>query len=805
MTPWTGTLKYVLRSLGKAPAFTLTTVILLGLGVGSVTTIFTLVDHVLLRDLPYPSQERLIVVEHGSHPVPVFREFQTISSVEVWAAAMSETANLVGQGNPIEIEETRVSEEFFSLFGARPAMGRLLLRDDFSAADVAILDHGTWRRVFGADPEIVGRTLRVDGTPVQVVGVLDPGFVPPEGLVPAGSSPDLWRPLDWDRPEFQEVDYWVLDVMGRLAPGVSLEDANAELARVSETLAARYPEDRIDGDGEPLETPAAGLQEVTTRRVRTGLGLLLGAVGLLLLVACLNVAHLFLARGLGRMRDMAVRWALGAGTRSLVQQLLLESLILGAAGGVLGLALASLGLKSFLSLNPTAIPWASDVTLDFRVLSFAGAVSVVTALVFGLVPALRSMGHDLTDDLRGASRSTTSGRGATRIRSGLVVAEVALSLVLVAASGLLLKSFMKVQAQDPGFRAAGVWTVPLTPSPTSPVEYVESMDRVVESLSSIPGVASATYSLTLPFQITGRGRCCWMTSNFRVDGEAREGVRLLLQPTTDTYFETLGVSLLSGRVWTESESTTEPWPAVISENLAVEAFGSAGQAVNRMLEVGSAQTPIRIVGVAQDTRHFGQDQDPPTFVYLPMTKLPFDIRLAHMAVKIPTDPPPGWARTLRQAVWSAAPDLPVPVVRSMEEWIDRSTAGRRFDSVLFGAFGAMALFLAAAGLYGTLLYTVGQRRRELGIRIALGAARTRVERQVVTQGIVLALLGSALGLFGAWAAGRLLESRLYDLEATDPMTLLGAVAVLLVASVLASWLPARRAARVDPMGVLREE
>ncbi len=806
MSSWGANLRLAFRTLRKAPAFTLTTIILMGLGIGSVTTIFTLVDHVLLRALPYPAADRIIVVENGSHPGPVFQEFQSMISVDLWGAAWSETANLVGEGDPLRITATRVSEDFFTLFGARPALGRLLVRDDIQAANVVVLGHGIWERAFGADPDMVGKVIRLDDALLSVVGVLDEGFVAPEGLAAVGTSPDVWRPLDWSDEGLNRISYRVLDVMGRMAPGATLADVDAELVRASEKLAQRFPEDRMDRDGNPYELPAAHLQEVTTRRVRTGLWLLVGAVGLLLLVACMNVAHLFLARGLGRVRDMAVRRALGAGTSSLVQQLMVESLALGSVGGLLGLGLASLGLRSFLSLNPTAIPWAGDVSLDMRILGFAGAVSVATALLFGLVPALRSMGHDLTDDLKGTSRGATSGRGTSRLRSALVVAEVALSLVLVAEAGLLLKSFMNVQALDPGFRSAGVWTIPLSPTGLdSPEDYVRSMDQVEASLARIPGVSSATYSLTLPFEKTGSGRCCWMTSNLSIDGEVREGMRLFLQPVTESYFQTLGVPMAAGRVWSASESGGEPWPTVLSESLAVELFGSTEQAMNRVLEVSGEESSVIVVGVAGDTRHFGLDQEFIDFMYVPMEKLPFTISMAHMAVSIPNEAPPGWGRTLREAVWDVAPDMPVPTIRSMEEWVERSTAGRRFDGVLFGSFGAVALILAAAGLYGTLLYTVGQRRRELGIRMALGAARFRVQRQVVSQGLILAILGCLGGLAGAWGVGRFLESRLFELDATDPATLVTAVGVLLAAAVLASWLPARRASRVDPIQVLREE
>jgi predicted permease len=392
------------------------------------------------------------------------------------------------------------------------------------------------------------------------------------------------------------------------------------------------------------------------------------------------------------------------------------------------------------------------------------------------------------------------------MRGALVIAEVALSLVLVAEAGLLLKSFVRVHALDPGFQVEGLWTVPLTPSGiTSPEEYVLAMDEVEASLAAVPGVVSATYSLTLPFERTGTARCCWMNGEMKAGGEEKEGMRLLLQPVSESYFETLGIGLVAGGVWSEAEAGSDHWPAVLSENLAVDFFGSADRALNQVLAVGSDAKSMRVVGVAQDTKHFGLDQAPPTFIYLPVEKLPFDIPMAHMAVRIQGGAPDGWSRILREAVWAGAPNMPVPTVRPMEEWVDLSTARRRFDGVLFGAFGGFALLLAAAGLYGTLLYTVGQRRRELGIRMALGAARKRVRRQVVAEGLALAALGCGFGLAGAWGVGRFLESRLFELDATDPATLVSAVGVLLAAAVLASWFPARRASRVDPMQVLREE
>jgi predicted permease len=807
MSAWLRNLQYAFRTLRKTPSFSITTVILIGLGVGSVTTIFTVVDHVILRPLPYPAAERLFLVENGSHSGPMAREFQEMSTVERWGMVLSETANLVGEGDPVRLHQTEVSRDFFSLFGARPALGRLFLEDDYSGSNVVVLSHGLWDRVFGSDPSVIGRTVRVNDAPHVVVGVLSEEFEAPEAVFHDGPGADLWLPLDWSRPALQNIGYHNLEVAGLVTPAATLADVEEEITRVMARMADRFPEHFKDDEGNVrYEIPPASLQEITTRPVRAGLNLLLGAVGLLLLVACMNVAHLFLARSLGRVQEMAVRRAMGADTPSLVQQLMVESLVLGGAGGALGLGLATLGLSSFMALNPSSIPRSGDLSLDTRVLLFAGLTSVSTVLLFGLFPAIRSVGKDLTNDLKGGSRSATSSRGASRLRSGLVVAEVAFSLVLVAGAALLLKSFMRVQARETGFETAGVWTIPLTPSwITSPEEYVEAMDRVEASLASLPEVSSATYSLTLPFEFTGRGRCCWMTSRMTARGVETEGMRLLLQPATESYFTTLGVPLLAGKVWTESEARIEPWPVVIAEVLAVDQFGSAEAAVNQTIEVGGDATPMQIVGVAKDTRHFGLDQDPALFIYLPMEQLPFDIPMAHMAVKLRGDPAPSLARSLREAIWDAVPDMPIPTVRPMEEWVDRSTASRRFDSALFGAFGIMALILAAAGLYGTLLYSVGQQRRELGIRLALGAGRGSVERRVVVKGLTLATLGSVLGVGGAWSTGRFLESRLYNLAPNDPATLISAVALLLLVATVSSWLPARRAGRTDPLETLKAE
>lgn len=803
MSGWAINLRYALRTLRKAPAFTLTTIGLIGLGVGAVTTIFTLVDHVLLRPLPYPAADRLVTVEMGSHSGPQFRGFLELNGVEAWVAAYTEDANLTGDGDPIRLELGTVTEGFFSFFGARPKLGRVLVDDDFRTGDVVVATHSAWETVFGGDPELVGRTLTLDGRSYQVVGVLDESFEPPRNML--SGDVHLLRPVDWTDESFASPGYHVLEVAGRLAPGVTHADVQTQLDAFAVRLGDEFPDRMLTRDGEPIPMPLADLQASTVDGVRTGLGLLLGAVGLLLLVACLNVAHLFLARGIGRVQEMAVRRALGAGAAGLIRQLMTESLVIGVAGGALGLALAWLGLDAFLALNPEALPRAEVVRLDGRVAGFAIAVSVLTAMIFGLLPALRTMGPDLTGELRGGSRGATVGRGARRARSGLVMAEVALSLILVAQAGLLLKSFVQVQARDPGFDPTGVWTIPLTPTEVeSPEQYVREMNSVLAALERLPGVASASYGLTQPFEFSGRGRCCWSTGGPTIDGVEHEDLRLMLHPVSPGYFETLGLSLLAGSMWSPSTVEEEPTPAVVTEALAIAAFGSAQDALGRVIG-SSGSLRLRVVGVAPDVKHYGLDQPDQTAAYVPIDIVPFTIPMAHMAVRAAGEAPEGFARTLREAVWEVAPALPVPTVRSMDDWMSDSMSGRRFDSVVFGVFGLVGLLLAAAGLYGTLLYTVRQQRRELGIRMALGAGRAAVEREVVGRGVRLALAGAVVGLIGAAVVGRFLEERLYEVQAADPLALGGAASVLLAAAALASWLPARRAGRTDPLQTLKAE
>ena len=793
--------RHALRSLWKAPAFTWTTVLLIALGVGAVTTIFTLVDHVLLRPLPYPDADRLVTVENGSHSGPLFREMETLASVERWAAGTNLDVNLIGEGRPQRLAEARVSSDFFDLLGAVAQRGRLLDGPDFAVTNRVVVSAGAWRRIWGEDPSLVGRSIEIDGDAATVVGVLSAEFQPPEAIV--GESVDIWRPIDWANPQFDSHERWALEVVGRLRDGASPADADTETQAMMTRMAGVH-ENYTTDDGTPRAIPVVSLAESTVRGVRSGLGLLMGAVGLLLLVACANVAHLFLARGLARRREMGIRRALGAPTSSLVGQLAAESLVVGAAGGIGGLALAAIGLRTFLSLNPEALPRGAEVGLDLRVLGFAALLSVATTLVFGLLPATRAIGRG-HDAVAGGTRAATSGRGAAALRRGLIVAEVALSLVLVASAGLLLRTFAEVRSQDPGLDVEGVVTIPLTPRGiTTPAEYRTAMDEVRESLARVPGVRSADYGLTVPLERVGGSRCCWRT-NVRGPDDGSE-VTPWFHPVSAGFIDTFGIPLLHGRGWTDAEATATPIPVVANEELARQLFGSAESALNRRFTRGEGERAwsMIITGVTVNTRYYGLDAPPEPAAYIPIEFLPFPSSTAHMAVKV-LGSDPGLPTRLREAVWAAAPALPVPVVRPMEEWLNRDTAQRRFDTALFGSFGLIALLLSAGGLYGTLLYIARQRRRELAIRLALGASKRRIERWMLSGGMAVAGAGVVFGLLGSWGAARLLESRLWGVDRTDPTALLGAAGILLTVACLASWLPARWAGQTDPLEALNAE
>ncbi|MGH7503470.1 MAG: ADOP family duplicated permease [Longimicrobiales bacterium] len=799
MDSWWRTTRQGVRSLSRSPTFALSVVLLLGLGVGSVSAIFAVVDHVLLRALPYPAAERLIVVENGSHSGPAYREFEGMGSVEEWSAVKTELANLTGEGEPLRIVEASITTGFFAMFGARRVAGRLLNEADHRRGESVVLSHGAWQRIWGGDASVIGRTIRLDDEAVVVVGVLDPGFLAPEALM--NPATDVWRPLNWVKASLGRRDQFVLSVAGRVAEGATLADVRAEAERLAESRARAFPDIYVTRDGTVSDLPMVPLQEATVGRVRRGLGLLFGAVTLLLLVACANVTHLFLARATERMREMSVRRALGAGNRALVSQLLVESLLLGLAGALLGVLLAEAGLRAFFLLNPGGLPRLTEIRMDVRVTAFAAAIAVFTSVVFGMLPALRIAAADPGRVLRSAGRNATGTRGMHAVRNGIVILEVALSLVLMTQAGWLFKSFIRLHDEPLGFRTTGVYTIPLTMSGVESVQQWHTrMEAVRQSIASVPDVQTATFGLTMPLEFTGGRHCCWRT---RLSEPASGGEwAIAMHPVDADYFEAMDIRPIAGALWSRLDATADPVPIVISEPFAVEAFGNRAAAIGRTVRSGEAS--YLIAGVVPDNRHYGPDQEHGVAAYVPATSLPLPLARSHLAVYAP-DARPGLAGRLRDAIWRIEPDLPVPAIRSMAEWSSLETAQSRFESALSTIFGAVALLLVAAGLAGTLFYAIGLERRDMGIRLALGATSAGLERRVLGRGVGMAAFGAFLGGTGAWLAGRLLESRLFGVDARDPGTLALAITFLLGVATIASWIPARRAAATSPMESLRAD
>ena len=790
------TIRQAARALRKAPAFTWATVLLLALGIGAGTAAFSVVDHVLLRPLPYPAPDRLVYMTNGSHSGPTLRRLDSVESFDTWVAAHGGTSNLVRDGaEPLRMNWVEVTPSFFGTFGASPHLGRLLVESDENSRNVGVLTHAAWQRVWGADPAVVGSTIRIDGNPVEVIGVLEADFAVPSVLT--GRAPDLLYPMDWTDPLLEQPGYQAHSVAARLAPGMTIEQADLELDRVAADVTAAHADHYADYE-EPIDWPLVSLADQTVGpRVARGLGLLLGAVGLLLLVACSNVAHLFLARGLGRTREMSVRRALGASTRALVTQLLAESLVVAAAAAAAGVGLAWLALRGF-GRWTDALPRGETVSLDLPVLGFAVLLSIATVVLFGLVPALRSTRRELHDALRTSARSATSSRTVQALRSGLVIGEVAFSLVLVVTAGLLMKSFLEVTSQDFGIEPENVVVVPLSiPEMDGADAYVRLMTDLTDAVRRVPGVEAATWSGELPFENTGGRSCCWATGVQL--GDEGEPVRLAGHSVDEDFFRTLGTEIVAGGHFRRGES--EP-VAVIGERTAIRGWGSAEAAVGRTIGVRGAER--RIVGVAEHTLHYGLDQPHDVTAYIPAWQGGFALPWGSIAVKTRGDVD-GVRPRLREAIWGVEPQLPIPTITPLESMIDSSTSTRRFGGVLASSFGVVALLLAAGGLYGTLLYTVGEQRRAIGIRIALGAGRGRIEAAVVGRALLLGVGGVVLGLGVSLYLSRFLEAFLFGITPRDGLSLTGAAVVLMAVIGVAAWLPARRAANTDPLDTLRTE
>ena len=794
-------LRYGTRQLARSPGFTAVAVLTLALGIGANTAIFSVVNGVLLRPLDYDDPDRIIVV-WGKHP-QIGREAASLPDFTDWRAQNSSFESMTGAGRsfltltggeePERLMATLVTGDFFDVLRVRPILGRGFLpeEDRPGAGRVVLMSHGLWQRRFGGDPNIVGRALTLNGEVYTVVGVAPPHLK----LL---SSTELWTPLARDPAQAGRRNDFLF-VAGRLKPGVTLEQARADMEALTARLQQQYPNTNTGWSADLVP-----LHEQIVGGVRPALLVLLGAVGFVLLIACANVANLMLARAGARGREIAIRTALGAGRLRLVRQLLTESLLLAVLGGGAGLLLAVWGAAALAAASVPGIPRLGDVQVDATVLAFAASLSVLTGILFGLVPALQAARPDVNESLKEGGRGGAGSLGRHRFRSALVVAEVALSLVLLIGAGLMIRSIHRLANLQTNFNRESLLTLQVTlPQARYPGDTERGLfyQQLLERVRALPGVTSATTLTPLP--LTGGGNFWSFSMAGRPDPPPGEVQDASIVFAGEQSVETLKIPLLQGRLYTDAEARNAEPVALINQSLAKRYF-SEGGALGQRITFGDPQAPgsqwLTIVGVVADIRQEPVKQEvyPEVYVLQPRPTMALVLRTT-------LEDPVSLAPSVRGAVRELDRDLPVSNVRTMDEVLANVLAPRRYSMLLLSLFALVALVLAAVGIYGVMSYAVTQRRHEIGIRLALGAQRSDILRLVVRHGMLLAGVGLAIGLTGAFWLARSLSGLLAEVQATDPVTFF-AVAVLLAGVALAAcYLPARRAMRVDPMVALRYE
>ncbi|HEV8337432.1 MAG TPA: ABC transporter permease [Candidatus Polarisedimenticolia bacterium] len=789
-------LRHALRVLGKSPGFALMIVLTLALGIGANTALFSILNGVLLRPLPYPHPDRLVMIwddwskrggpeREWTNPATFYDWRDQGKSFESMAALNEWTPTLTGEGEPERLTGAVVTRGMLATLGVAPALGRDFLpaEDVPDAARAVLLSHGLWQRRFGGSPGILGAGLTLNGIPCTVIGVMPAGFRFP--VVPGA---ELWSPMQAARTGRGNA---VIRIVGRLKPGVTLERAQSEMSVVARRLADQYP-DTNTGIGARI----VPLRENFAREARRPLLVLLAAVGFVLLIACANVANLLLSKATGRHREMAIRRALGASRGRIVRQLLTENLVLGVLGGIAGLALSMWGVDLLRSGLPADLGAYFDVAPDLRVLGFTLLLSLGTSLVFGLAPALQASRPALAASMR--EGSLAAGETRSRARNTLVVAEVALSLMLLVGAGLLLKSFHSLLSTDAGLKPEGLLSLSLSlPDAKYPENpQVEAFFAgLLERMAAVPGIAGAAAISNLPFGGDNTD------TSFRIEGrpEPAPGHRpsAWFSSITPDYLRVAGVKLLRGRGFDSRDTAQAPLVILINESMARQYWPNENPLGKRI-----GRTVWReVVGVVGNVRTFSLERDEPPTMYFPFAQVPSG--RASILARLRGDVPAA-APALRAAVREADPDLAVTIA-PMERVLSDTLAPRRWTLLLLASFAALAVVLAAVGIYGVMSYAVTRRTQEIGIRMALGARQPQILQLVLRQGLRLAAAGTALGLGLALALTRWMESLLYQVSATDPVTFAGIAALMLSVAAAACYLPARRASRVDPMIALRYE
>jgi putative ABC transport system permease protein len=794
-------LRYAFRALSRTPAFSAAAVLALALGIGGSTAIFSVLENVLLKPLPVPEPGRLMrlyEVLENARPGPwsdpdyldLARENEAFeSTAEIYAARVIMT----GRGSPVMLSAAKVSSSFFATVKVHPALGRgLTAEEDYDGGpNSAVISDSLWQREFGRDPHVLGQSVTLDGRTYAIVGVMPAGF-----RLPLLRGAEALVPFAYTQKDLQKRSMHAAPAIGRLKPGISLAQANSDLDRKGRVIATRHP------DHKGMTMRAAPLLDDLVGPVKPVLEALLGAVIMVLLIACANVASMLLARGAARQRELAIRAALGSGRARIVRQLLTEAVLLSLGGGLLGVLLAGWGVDALVALAPKTIPRLDEVRLDSAVVGFALGISLLSGLIAGVMPALQATRPHLVDALKNGSLATTSR---SRLRSALVVAEVALALVLVIGAGLMIRTLARLLDQPTGLSDPAhvfVASVDLPADKYSKEKIVAFQRQLLPRLQALPGVKSAALASNVP--LSG-----WVNSllSFKVAGEpppppdANPEVEMVM--TTPGYLSTVGIPLLRGRDLTASDNEKAPKVVLVNEAFGRKYLDGRDPIGRHILQMFGDDNDAEIVGVIADVPTRSLDRKPGPLVLAANAQMPARYMLAVMRTSSPR--PLDLLPLLRTEVMAIDKDQPVTNPRTLDQIVADSVGERRFQMFLLTLFGSVALLLAAVGIYGVMAYSVAQRYREIGIRMALGARSSQVLRMVVSSGLRLAVIGVGIGVIGAVAVTQALKAALYQVSATDPITFVAVSLLLLGVAALASWAPARRAARVDPMVPLRAE
>ena len=806
-------IRFALRTLRKSPGFTIVAIMTLALGIGSNTAMFSVVTAVLLRPLPFPEPERIMQVSStteqgrfGAESYPDFLDYrQRNHTFEYLAVYHGSSKTLTGVGEPQHLQANMVSTGFFDALGVQPKLGRTFRQEEEKPGNhVAILGYGIWRTLYQGDNAILGKVMDLDGKPYTIVGVMPEGFQFPISAKPRevwlSNAEDAETEIPGDTPNTAQRGAHYLRLVGRLKRGVTPEQAEQDIASIVRALKQEHPDTNYRRNG-ALVKPQL---EALIGDNRSALMILLGAVGFVLLIACVNIANLLLARGAGRSREIAIRTALGASRLRIVRQLVTESVLLSLAGTAVGVGAASWATATLVKLYPQNLPRLSEVNIDVRVLLFSLAVAVVSAVLFGLFPALQVSKVNLEESLREGGRAGSSLRS-KQFRTALVVAETALGVVLLVGAGLLIRSFERLMKVDPGFSSANVLTLNFDlPSGRYNNERSDQFVReFFEKLSAQPGIQSAAGTAQVPMGNS------YSVISFEIEGrpqpKGQEHVAAI-GVVTARFFETMKIPLMQGRTFDQRDQRKAPPVLVVNQSFAQKYFPNENP-VGKHLKIGANDGPgedpwREIVGVVGDVRNANLSTPPEPMYYVPFPQLIWGTPtiMVHTNMDAMAAAP-----MVRNVLHGMDPELPLYEVRTMDDYLALSVGRERFQTILLGCFAGIALLLTAVGLYGVMAYSVAQRTREIGIRMALGATQEEVRKMVLNAGAKMAGIGLAIGIVGALVLTRFMQSMLYDMKSHDPMTFVGVCVVLGAVALLASYIPARRATKVDPVVALRYE